>query len=443
MPKGLGLENVKRFSWVEQPNGRYTIFSVPIFKVFRDEKRGEVSLPDLQDVVIHFEEDKGQNLRYPRIHIGHHESLENRPGAGYLDNFFIDGDTLFSDLVEIPGEIFQEIRNNLRYPYVSAEYNADKKKINSIALLESQTPFFQEFPLLTLANEPEIIQKYQECLEYWDERHDRIIKFQEREAYMAENEESKNDENEAPMPEKDQMVEKPDEEYKCQLDADLGAKLDRLLSLVEEIHSWEQEEHEGQMGMKEEAVPSEPMPEEENDMNNPNSVAFQAQFSKFAKGIEKTVKEISHRIFALEAEKASVGTENSLKKFCQERGLDFQRYLPMLRKFSSVADRETFLETLKMTTIATQVPGKHPASGMVNKFAAQRPVKKMTGEDEAVNKFTESQRPVARKAYQIFQDITGQKTNMAQRWLSAWQSPEVFMRAAIEDPTILENLERQ
>lgn len=451
MAKGVGLENVRKFAWVEQPNGRFSIFSVPIFKAFQDEKRGEASLQDLQDVVRNFEADKEKNLRYPRVHVGHHETLENRPGAGYLDNFVLTDDIIFADLVEIPRDVFEEIRNNLKYPYVSAEYNPDRRKINSVALLESQTPYFQEFPLLALADAPEEIHKYQNYLTYWDERQDKILKFQEKCQEggcpcMADQEEKKDEESESS--EKDKMVEQPEEKYKCQLeDAGLGAKIDRLLAMVEEIHSWEKEEHEG-MGMEEEGMEgmdesSEPMPQEESDMKNPESVAYQDNsFKKYMIGLNKTLKEMSKRIFALEAEKVAIGTENQLKKFCQESGLNYQEYLPLMRKFSSVTDRETFIETLKMTAKAQQSPTKHPAAKMAQKFAAGSVSKKMTGEDAVVSKFAENQQPVARKAYQVFQEIVAQPTVNARRFQQAWQSVDIFVKSAIEDPTILQGLER-
>ncbi len=113
-------------------NGRYTILNVPIFGEFQDEKRGQVTMQDLEEVIRNF-----QVISKKTIDI--HESIlditkgdENSPGAGYLDDVHIENGVVYADLVEVTPEVFQAIHEKMKYPYVSAEYQPDRKKILTV-----------------------------------------------------------------------------------------------------------------------------------------------------------------------------------------------------------------------------------------------------------------------------------------------------------------------
>ena len=143
--KGTGLvDKLIKYGWVEQPNGRFSIFNVPIFKLYKDKKKGELTKNDAKEVIKNAQE-AAKLGKFPSLHIGHHQlgSAANTPGAGYLDNisFSEADDTFYADFVELYPEVFQQIKN-LLYPERSVEYLTDQKKIKGLALLESQPGYF-------------------------------------------------------------------------------------------------------------------------------------------------------------------------------------------------------------------------------------------------------------------------------------------------------------
>ena len=160
-----GIQTKEKYRWAKQPNGRYVIFHVPIFKIFDDEKRGSVTENDAPEILAGFSSDRGIGY-YPRIHVEHQDEGGSRPGAGFLDNIKYTDGIFYSDFVEIPESIFQEIQD-LKYPYRSVEYDPSKKKIRSLAIMESRSPYFT-FPVLSL-------ESFQDFMEP-----DRVVQFDRR-----------------------------------------------------------------------------------------------------------------------------------------------------------------------------------------------------------------------------------------------------------------------
>lgn len=351
MTRGQGLENTIKYAWAKQPNERYTIFDVPIFASFQDEKRGQVTQQELIDVVRNFEHDKAENYCYPRIHIGHHDGNQNQPGAGYMDNLTLKGNTIYADLVEVLPEVFQAIRAKLKYPGRSAEYNPEKKKILSLALLESQSSYFSfplldleesenftnqfnfNFPALFLQEEAEPIEHFQDAQAEWACRWQMIQKFQENFqegcGCMDPNKEKDdtNDTNPSSQ-EKEPMVEKAPAEYKCQDDmGGLKDMMTRSLALQEDIqqkiaqiYEWEKTEHEnmgdgldnlgiendegnpdfsnnGESDSPVQSEPSKPMEGVKNPMKKPSSVPYQSEqiIAKAVGTINKAVMTLADR----------------------------------------------------------------------------------------------------------------------------------------------------
>lgn len=498
MTRGQGLDHTQEYQWVKQQNGRYTVFDVPIFATFQDEKRGEVSANDLMEVVRNFQVDKMANYRYPRIHIGHHEGNENRPGAGYMDNLHVQDNTVYADLVEITPEVFQAIQKKMKFPYVSAEYHPDRKKILSLALLESQSPFFS-FPLIKLGAQqaavanfdfgfqpirlqesPEDISQFQDVQAAWACR-EQHIHFQEnfQGCSCMEDTEKKPEETNPPSESKEPMVEEAPQPYKCQDDiVGLGAKIDRILAQIEKIYAWEKAEHEGGMmdeteenpespdmmpeqepGQEEEFAldgsplrPSKPMKGETPPMKKPSSVAYQAprdlvrvmqEQNNLLREQDKVIREMGQRIMKLEHTQNFSSDEQKLKKLCDESGLNFQEQSGVLRKFSSQRDRETYLASLAML----KPVAKHPAGAMAL-TAGNMP---MASVDKVMQKY-QSEHPqvqqAARDAYQVYQDTMQQPDqNEAKEFQKTWGSVERFVDYVAgqypADPKVLEKITRR
>lgn len=423
MTRGQGLENTQDRRWVKQPNGRYTILDVPIFGEFQDEKRGQVTMQDLEEVIKNFQVDKQENYRYPRIHIGHHEGNENRQGAGYLDEIHIKNGVVYADLVEVTPEVFQAIHERMKYPYVSAEYQPDRKKILSLALLESQTPFFS-FPLLKLEEkqqttsmfnfgfselrlqeEPEAIEHFRDVQAAWAGRWDMIQKFQENFqegcVYMGDPEEEKKKSPEMnptgdgkePMVGLNDMVTR------------MTAQMNEVHQYISEMYQWEKEYHDMAKEPEKEMEPKEsgtdkdfsgnnppnipnsenpevptPMKGIENPMKKPGSVAYQsdqallAMMGEMNKTMQSVVErqrslehDVKQKFSALDAQQTYSLEEKALQKFCEEQGFDFQEQSAIFRKFSSSADRKAYIEAISK---ANRMP-THRMGGIVHQGFAK------------------------------------------------------------------------
>lgn len=447
MGRGQGLENIKEFNWVKQPNGRYTIFDVPIFGVFDDNKRGSVGTEDLHEAIVAFEENKNERSHYPRIHIGHHEKVENRQGAGYLDNLQLRGDTIYADLVEIIPEVFEQIIQEMKFPYVSSEYNPEKKQITSLALLESQSPYFK-YPLLALSKEPQESVAFQQMFSVWEKRSDSIMKFQERENMEEEKKDKKEDESSVKEEfcdetdsTKDTMIEDKSKNYNCQEEmGGLREMLQRVLSMIEEIHAWEKEEHsEGAEETDEEiGEPSEPMLPEENEMSNPSSVAYQENALGGAiRGLQVGMNKMQQEISAIGRRVVSNGVrdrlliaKSRLRQICEDRGLNFQSEYSKLQKFSSDKDRMLFMDTLELI----QPPSRHPAGRMVQKFMQESPREKI------LRKYQGKGQSIATKAYDTYiESLNNAVSEEALRKFQAqWPTIDKFVDFAVNNPAQFE-----
>jgi len=361
MVRGAGLKKTVKYRWVEQPNGAYTIFSVPVFSTYT--RDGEsVGVNSLRGVVAAFQKMRATGY-YPRVHIGHHaDNGADRRGAGYLDNLFLSGKTIYADIVEIPKRIFAEIKQNKRYPYVSAEYSPEQRRISTVALLESQPPFFK-FPLIDLVSEGEKPEKFSKNFSSWAARN-KLISFQENgDKKMNENE------NEPVEEEKDEKLSEEGEagdpvlEALARIETLLQAHDERLKTLYEMEMKWHEEEGEPVEEESEEIEENEES-EVSEVISNPSSVAF---------------SQLLRRVRKLE-EKSGESAVERLESICKKNKLNFAEQKNILQRFSSLKDKEVYLATLS-------APPRHPASNL-EKFASVR-----TGESihakKALAKFNE------------------------------------------------------
>ena len=393
--RGTGLNNTVKYRWIQQPNKLYTIFSVPIFQV----RESVITNDNLLQVLKNINALKETGY-YSRVHIGHHLKTEEHNGAGYIDNPYIKKGVLYADIVEIPQAVFAEMQGNKRYPYLSVEYLPDEQRITTVALLESQPPYFK-FPLLDLQDKPDKPEIYEQFSLLWEKR-TRVIAFQEKGIYMADNEEKV----EAPV--KDEPKESKGEvnledvlDAIARIEALLQEHDQRLQSLMEMELDWHKK---GEPYSEKEKEEEEKGPKDKKgspDIAMPSSVAFSEVLSRLAK---------------LEKGLGKEAVETKLKGICEQRGLNFSEQNAILCKFSSQKDKEVYLDALASRPI------KHSVSNL-QKFSA--PAKTVS--------FLE----------QKYEEIVGNETNEdnLRKFQAIWgKTPAKFVEFYSQYPEKLEDL---
>lgn len=451
---GEGINIKKRYSWAQQPNGRFSIFDVEVFKFYEDPQRGRVGEEEGKEIESNFYRLKKEGV-YPRLIIGHNPdgSTDNRPGAGYVDNLHFEGDTLYADFVEIPQEIFTEI-SDLKYPDRSVEYNPEKKRVMRVALLESQPGYF-DFPLLATEKEPgrgnlPKLGISNEALlsprEYSIFMADRAIKFQSRVQIMggktkkfckfcnkyasckgAQSFECGKDEDEEEIIKMDDNMQPPatpsgvpdqpatptpDVTPPTAAAGDVPPWARELIKSIGDIKEvlrmlieTDTEVHEGMESEGEEA-------EEEGakeDKSKASSVAMQKYQS-----LEK-------RITFLEISKNTEKFQGRLKAICERAGYDFNERYQMLQKFQGDDAKRAFLDVLEADSMK---PQQHVVTSLLQnnvRFSSDEITRRYQADSPQVL-------AVARRAFQDYSDTVNQKNRReATKFQALWPKAEDFM----------------
>lgn len=144
---------VHGYEATQAKDGTWTIHDVPVFSVHTDERRGE---PE------HYDEDwlyRAVKLAQGRErHDGYlgplHKQHHPNPEVQFAGKFRLTGvrdlvyegeptPTIYADFVDIPDEVYQEIKQG-RFPYRSVEIpGPEKPEVLSIALLDHEVPYFR------------------------------------------------------------------------------------------------------------------------------------------------------------------------------------------------------------------------------------------------------------------------------------------------------------
>lgn len=434
----------KKYGWYRQPNGKYTVLGVEFFAPFsrEDGEGGEVSrsAEQLDAAVAKFREEKRLG-HYPRVFLGHHDATNaNRPGVGFLDRVRRQGETVYADLVEIPEERFEELRQG-RWPYRSPEFAPESDTITGLALLESSRPYFV-FPILALADAETLAGRDE--LDFCASR--RVLIFQEKD--MPEDPEIQDAptdgaapggdagmEGEAGGAEPKNPVEDPSklcfqEQFQLISDdiAEMKASIDGLTSMLQQLLEMEEEEQEQEQGGEEGGGEDVDIPSggEEGGMppkENPTSVAYQ---------------DLKRRLDFMEARQMGSGEEAEIRRFCESRALDFGSVQETLRGFSSAKDRKNYLSTLE-----NGFP-RHRVSDGLERFSAlpANDYEKLVLSFQAAHGREGSE--TARIAYRTFAESWSQRDERAARKFQAvWtqggtlkqrEACERFVRLMVEDP---------
>ncbi len=154
------------FTAVQTDSGSWNIQHVPIFAghivpgTEGTESERFIGRKWMEAAVARAQFLREKNDYLAPLHIKHHGTGETPKPAGFILPVSVEPmnfhgetqDVMFADLVEIPDSVYQDIKAN-RLPFRSVEiFDLDKPEIGSLALLDTEVPFFQ-FPLLTIGKE--------------------------------------------------------------------------------------------------------------------------------------------------------------------------------------------------------------------------------------------------------------------------------------------------
>lgn len=402
----LGLKPKITYNWAKQPNGKFTIFRVPVLAPFKrkfkngdEEQIAELSPQDAPAVLNDF--NSGLNRgRYRRLHIGHHddEGYKDQIGAGYLDNLVSDNGTLyFSDLIEIEPDIFDAIYNN-KYPFLSPEFLFGKKSLDSVALMETRSPYF-DFPNLILAKKPikfsdeqtRVVNMRSQVIRFQAQSDsidfcgncndkktcgDKTIKFDCPYGKQRFTEE----ENSMPVDEKDMSMDmETSESAPADPMQEINSKLDKLLTLLSGVLDSDEEE------------------DEQNQIppQDANSVAMQAVNDQIAK--------FQREIDTLKAANSTKSEEERLRAICDNNGLNFQEERLCLLKFQGSDAQKSYVDLVEVR--AAKYP-KHRMTKFAESFKFSSPT-------ELVDRFPEECRSSARKHIDNYRDTINQENEQS------------------------------
>ncbi|MDP6180312.1 MAG: hypothetical protein QGG48_10505, partial [Desulfatiglandales bacterium] len=155
-PKTFNNGKTHKYKSAKQSDGNYTIKDIPIFAAIGEAKGFTYNKKWLFKALKTFNLRAKNGYRY-RVHIEHHNGDGSREGAGYFNNLHIkpcalDGKkvyAIYADLVDIKPDVYRRIREG-ELPYRSVEIlNPEEPEISSLALMETETPFFR-LPVTTV-----------------------------------------------------------------------------------------------------------------------------------------------------------------------------------------------------------------------------------------------------------------------------------------------------
>ena len=419
--RGQGVDPKVLYQWAEQPNGRYTIFDVPILKPFRRELRNGVEVvvaeKDFPQIARKFDLDRKEEGYYPRVHLGHQDlcSPVNAEAIGFLDNMYSQGDMLFADLVEIDAEIFKKIE---KYPYRSVEFNAETGKIDTLALLESRSPYIM-LPLLILAPAPTEVEKEETILSF-GRRTAALIQLGA--TAMAEKidkiDEEKDEKKEIVQQEVVESDEHASDEM-SKLDG-LASNMEKLLGLMGKIAEKlfvEAEVEEGD-GEAPAAVP-------------PQSIAQQsADYTHITAMMQKQDATIAQLSAQLQAKQVADSYEEELVNLANSNPtINLGASKRVLASLSSDADRKVYMDSLSEGCVHFQ---KHIVSSIASDVKFMKDDISKAVESVGVDASPEMLQ-FARQAQRDYRDTLGQPNKKeAQQFATIWPSEEGFVKAMLQ-----------
>jgi len=387
------MKFLEKYKWEMNPDGTYTIFGVPIFAHYDStEKRGGVGEVESKRIIANFQKDEDVGF-YPRVFIGHHnfaskeKAMDNRTGAGFIDNLTERDGVFFCDISLIPNDVFQDIKEK-RYPYRSSEYLVNSNKITGLALLESQEPFHKTPPLiledestLTFCQDGEVVlfQKGNDMPEEEKKAEERI-----QEDVISEKKENFSDGEAVPTEDAEEKEVGEEKEEAEPFEATEEPKADKMDSVIKMLEILV-----NALVEKNSDAKVEPAVEDKNIETPPaSSIAYQ---------------ELEKKIANLESNARKDILTFQLREVCKDKGLGVDEQIEVFSNFSNDKAREDYLGTLKNLKIENTVPA-HFMSSMAQE--GMRLFQTSQGaEKEAVQTFVGGQDEAnAKRAVRLYQE---------------------------------------
>lgn len=141
----------KRYKNEKNEDGSYNILNVPIFKLGKH--RGfNYDESWFEKTKTNHTQDE-QNDYFPSVIIGHNDDKGEKPARGFLKNLQLSGENILADLIKIPENVFEQIKDRA-FPHRSIEVKPKSNKITALALLGGTEPY-HKLPVLEVFSEAE------------------------------------------------------------------------------------------------------------------------------------------------------------------------------------------------------------------------------------------------------------------------------------------------
>jgi len=386
------MEPKKRYSWAQGPDGKYSIFQVEIFRSYEDVDggRGKVDDDDAAQILKTFEQEKNSG-HYPPVHVWHHnpeDPTENRPRVGYFDNLQYRDGIFYADMVHISPENFQKFQDG-EFPYRSSEYiPVPRPKIKSVALLQSQSPYFK-FPMMFLADDPSgpvpVDMSYSE--------RSAVIMFAEKNESEVKN--MPIPENPEGLPEDEVLGDDVpgddvpgDDDDEVEIEDPfmaLNEKLDQIMVLLGQQQQMCEKRGDGPK------MPQGGQMAQSPQAQNPMPVAMQEMVAGITKNFQSTLGRLEAKISTLEKDRGAEAWRKRVKAVCDTAPMRFQDEFDALMSFSDDTGKANYLKILQNK--AASFYHEHPATA----FA-----KTIDPEDKLFQEFPQKDRKNAILAANIY-----------------------------------------
>lgn len=137
------MSQFKQYATSTNEDGSVNIHKVEIFKL-GNHKKFNYDQDWAKKAIANFNKEKSEAEFLPSVIIGHNNGKEEKPVKGYMDNLTMEGDVIYSDIVKVPKENVDEVK---QFPNRSIEVNNENATITALALLGGTRPY-HKFPLM-------------------------------------------------------------------------------------------------------------------------------------------------------------------------------------------------------------------------------------------------------------------------------------------------------
>ena len=396
------MEYLNKYSWTKEDDGTYTIYGVPIFAKHDDGKR-KVGDSEIKDILENYQKNVASGY-YSRIFIGHHNPysketmVDNREGAGYIDQLVEESGVLYCDFSKVPEKVFKEIQKD-KYPYRSPEYASKTHRITGLALLESQEPYLLS-PILKLEDEeiaiyctdvePELYQKGNEMPEE-KKLEDNIEEDVMSEEKPEEDKEQYSEEAPEEAPKKKEVIEDVKNEVPAEQAPDKMESIMGMLKILVDalVKNNTAKDETGEIADKQ--------------IDPPQSSSISYQKNEIEEKAEPSeLDKLKAKVADLESKQHDEVLNYQLKELCKSKCINYDDHILLFSNLGTEEVKKQYISTLGKMEVKSAMP-EHFMSSKAKEgmrlFQASSEVK-----DEIAKKYLNSEDEVnAGKAIQLYQ----------------------------------------